>query len=155
VDFRPDALLLKARIAILIQQSRRLSAWSGHAFNRYGNCGFDFNPPDACLSWSGRAHSKYGNCVLKINRPDGHPPWFGHVKPYMEITCSERTTVRTTVSHRSDATFKQERFSAKISEIPVTQLFVRTAHVHRLDGAHRFYSSRPFEPQPINKGPWH
>jgi len=47
VNFCPDALLLKARIAIQIQPSGRLSAWSGHAFNRYGNCGFDFNRPDA------------------------------------------------------------------------------------------------------------
>jgi hypothetical protein len=46
VDFRPDALLLKVRIAIHIQSSGRLSAWSG------------------------RVHNKYGNCVLKINRPD-------------------------------------------------------------------------------------
>jgi hypothetical protein len=88
VDFRPDALLLKARIAIQIQPSGLLSAWSGHTFNRYGNCGFDFNRPAASLSWSGRAYHRYGNCVLKINHPDGHPPWSGRAKPYMEITCS-------------------------------------------------------------------
>jgi hypothetical protein len=75
VDFYPDPFLLKARIEIQIQPSGRLSAWSGGAFNKYGNCVFDFNRPDACLSWSGCAHSKYGNCVLKINRPDDHPPW--------------------------------------------------------------------------------
>jgi hypothetical protein len=46
VDFRPDALLLKARIVIQIQSYERLLAWSGRAFNRYGNCGFDFNHPD-------------------------------------------------------------------------------------------------------------
>jgi hypothetical protein len=44
VDFRPDALLLKVRIVIQIQPSGRLSAWSGRAFNRYVNCGFNFNP---------------------------------------------------------------------------------------------------------------
>jgi hypothetical protein len=151
---RLDALLLKVRIAIQIQPSGHLSARSGRGFNRYGNCGFDFNCPDTCLSWSRRAQSKYGNCVLKINRPDGHPPWSGHAKPYMEITCSGRATVRTTVSHRPYAALKQERFSAKISEILVAQLSVRTAHVHHPDGAHIFYSSRPFEPQPINRGPW-
>jgi hypothetical protein len=74
VDSRPDALIHKARIVIQTQQSGRLSAWSGHTFNIYGNCGFNFNRPDACLSWAGRARNKYGNCVLKINCPDGHPP---------------------------------------------------------------------------------
>jgi hypothetical protein len=56
--------------------------------------------------------------------------------------------------NRPDAALKQERFSAKISEILVKQLSVRTAQVHRLNSAHIFYSSRPFEPQPINRGPW-
>jgi hypothetical protein len=121
------------------------------AINRYRNYGFDLNRPDDCLSWSGRTHSKYGNCMLKNNRPDGHPPWSGHVNPYMEITCSGRKTVRTTLPHRLDAALKQERFSTKISEILDAQLSVRTGQVHRLDGAHLFYSSRPFEPQPINK----
>jgi hypothetical protein len=128
------------------QPSGRLSAWFGHAFNRYGNCGFDFDRSEACLSWSGRGHSKYGNYVLKINRPDGQPPWSGRAKPYMEITCSGRATVRITVSHRPDAALKQERFSAKISKILVAQLSVRTAHVHHPDDAYIFYSSCPFEP---------
>jgi hypothetical protein len=123
------------------------------AFNRYGNYRFDFNRPNTCLSWSGRAHSKYGNCMLKINRPDGHPPWSRRAKPYMEITCSGCATVLMTVSHRPDAALKQERFLAKISEFLVAQLSVWMAHVHHSDGAHIFYSSRPFEPQPINRGP--
>jgi hypothetical protein len=55
VDSCPDALLLKARIAVQIQPSGRLSTWSGRACILYGNCGFNFNCPDACLSWSGRA----------------------------------------------------------------------------------------------------
>jgi hypothetical protein len=107
---RPDALIYKARITIQIQPSERLSAWSERAFNRYGNCIFNFNRPDTCLSWSERALIRYGNCVLKINRPDGNPPWSGHSKPYMEVTCSRRATVRTTVPHRPDAALKQERF---------------------------------------------
>jgi hypothetical protein len=154
VDSRPDALIHKARIVIQIQLSGCLSAWSGRAFNKYGNCGFNFNRLDACLSWSGRALIRYGNCVLKINRLDGHPPWFGCAKPYMEVTCSGRVTVRTTVPHRPDTALKQERFPAKISKILVAQLSVRTAHVHRLDGTRIFHSSRPFEPLPINRGPW-
>jgi hypothetical protein len=64
-------------------------------------------------------------------RPDVHPRWSGRTKPYMEITCSGRATVRTSMSHRPDAALKQERFSAKFSKNPVTQLSVRTAQVHR------------------------
>jgi hypothetical protein len=110
------------------------------------NCVFNFNRPDACLSWSGRSLNRYGNCVLKINRLDGHPPWSGLAKPYMEITCSGRATVQTTVPHRLDAALKHEIFLAKISESLVAQLSVRTAHVHRPDGSHIYQSSRPFEP---------
>jgi hypothetical protein len=87
VESRPDALLHKVRITIQIQPSERLSAWSGRASNRYGNCVFNFNRPDACLPWSERALNQYGNCVLKINRPDDHPPWSRRTKPYMKITC--------------------------------------------------------------------
>jgi hypothetical protein len=54
-------------------------------------------------------------------------------------------TVRTRLSNK---------IFSEISEIMVLQLFVRTAHVHCLDYAHIFYSRRPFEPQPINRGPW-
>jgi hypothetical protein len=65
--------------------------------------------------------------MLKNCRPDVHPPWSGRAKPYMEITCSGRATVRTLVSHRPDAALKQESFSVKFSENPVAQLSVRTA----------------------------
>jgi hypothetical protein len=75
-------------------------------------------------------------------------------KPYMEITCSGRTTVQTIVPHRPDSTLKQERFSAKILEIlshscPSRRLMstVRTASVHIIAVAH-------LNPQPINRGPW-
>jgi hypothetical protein len=118
--------------------------WSGRALISYGNCRFDFNRPDVCLSWSGRTHSRYGNCVLKNCRPDVHPPWSGSAKPYMEITCSGRATVRTSVSHRPDAGLKQERFSAKFLENPVAQLSVRTPQENRPDGVRTDYNSRPF-----------
>jgi hypothetical protein len=154
VDSRPDALIHKARIAVPIHPSGRQSACSGRAFNRYGNCVFNFNRRDAYLSWSERALIWYGNYVLKINRPDNHPPWSGSEKPYMEITCSGRATVRTTVPHRLDAVLKQERFSAKISEILVAQLSVRMTLVHRPDSTRIFHCSCPFEPQPINRGSW-
>jgi hypothetical protein len=117
VDSHPDTLIHKARITIQIQPSGRQSAWSGRAFNIYENCIFNFNRLDACLSWSGRALNRYGNCVLKINHPDSHPPWSGRAKPYMEITCSGRVTVRTIVPHRPNVALKQERISTKISKI--------------------------------------
>jgi hypothetical protein len=120
----------------------------------YGNCVFNFIHPDACLSWSGRALNRYGNCELKINCPDGHPPCSGCAKPYMEITCSGRATVRTTVPHRPNAALKQERFSAKISKIlshsclsGQLRFTVQTAFVIIIAVAH-------LNPQPINRGPW-
>jgi hypothetical protein len=82
--------------------------------------------------------------MLKFSHQDVHPPWSGRVKPYMEITCSGRATVRTSVSHRSNGALKQEKFSAKFPENPVTQLSVRTAQVHCPDGVCTYYSSRPF-----------
>jgi hypothetical protein len=45
----------------------------------------------------------------------------------MEITCSGRVTVRTTLPHRLDAALKQEIFSVKISKILVALLSVRMA----------------------------
>jgi hypothetical protein len=154
MDSRLDALIHKATITIQIQPSRRQSAWSGRGFNRYGNCVFKFNHPDACLSWSEYTLNSYGNCVLKINRPDDHPPWSGRAKPYMEITCSECATVRTTVPHRQDAALKQERFSAKISKIlshscpsrwPMSTIWTTSVHIIAITH---------LNPQPINRVPW-
>jgi hypothetical protein len=147
VDFRPDALIHKARIAIQIQPSGRQSAWNGRTINRYGNCVFNFNHLDACLSWSGRVLNRYGNCVLKINRPDGHPPWSGRLKSYMEITCSGCATVRTTVPHLPDAALKQERFWVKNLRNSVAQLSVWTTSLLITAVAH-------LNPQPINRGLW-
>jgi hypothetical protein len=79
VDSRPDALIHKASIAFKIKTSERQSAWSG------------------------RASIRYGNCVHQINHPDDHPPGPDARSLYMEITCSRRTTVRTTGQHRPDA----------------------------------------------------
>jgi hypothetical protein len=72
----------------------------------------------------------------------------------MEITCSGHATIRKTVPHRPDAALKQERFLVKILNNLVAQLSVWMDHVHRLDGTRIFHYSRPFEPQPINRGPW-
>jgi len=112
---------------------------------------FKYHRPDVSQPWSGccgipsgRTHSRYGNCVLKNCRLDVHHPWSGRAKPYMEITCSEGATIRTSVSHRPDAALKHERFSAKFLENPVAQLSVRTAQVHCPEGIRTYYSSRPF-----------
>jgi hypothetical protein len=64
-------------------------------------------------AWSGRACIRYGNCVHQIDRQDAHPLGPDAQSLYMKITCSGRTTVRTTVPHRPDAALKQERSSTK------------------------------------------
>jgi hypothetical protein len=145
VDSRPDALIHKARIAIQIQPSGHQSAWSGCAFNRYGNYVFNFNRPDACLLCSGRALNSYGNCVLKINYSDGHPPWSGCVKPYMEITCSGRATVRTQLSNRKDFQRKSQKFCRTI---------VRPDDSGSPSGR-RPYISQQSPIWTLSRGPWH
>jgi hypothetical protein len=68
------------------------------------------NRPDVFPSWSGRTRIRYGNCVLKFSRPDAPAPWSGRAKPVMEITCSERASVRTIELSRPDDVLIQERF---------------------------------------------
>jgi hypothetical protein len=92
--------------------------------------------------------------VLKNCRPDVHPPWSGRAKPYMEITCSGRATVRTSVSHRPDPSLKQERFQRNFQKILShscpsgwLRFTVRTTSVHITTVAHS-------APHPINRGPW-
>jgi hypothetical protein len=114
-------------------------SWSGRACNKYRNCRFNFNRPDDYLSWSGRMHSRYGNCVLKFSRPNAHPQRSGRVKPYKEITCSGRATVRPMCHPVRTRLLNRKDFSAKFLENPVAQLSVRMAHVHRLDGAQLYF----------------
>jgi len=82
--------------------------------------------------------------MLKFSHPDAHPPWSERAKPYMEVTCSGRATVRTTVSHRPDAALKQENFQRKILKNYVALLSIRTAQVHYPNSVRTYYSSRPF-----------
>jgi hypothetical protein len=42
---------------------------------------FKLNRPDAGLPWSGHAYNRYGNCVQQINHPNVHPPLSGRAKP--------------------------------------------------------------------------
>jgi hypothetical protein len=114
--------------------------WSGRAFIKEGNCLFDFNRPDDCLSWSERTHSRCGNSVLKFSRPDTHPPWSGHTKPYKEIICSGRATVRTMWNPVRTRLLNRKDFSAKFLKNNVAQLSVRTAHVHCPGGAQLYFA---------------
>jgi hypothetical protein len=102
--------------------------WSGRACIKEGNCRFDFNRPDDC-------HHGPDACItdmeiacwrIVFRTPIPHGPDVR--EPYKEITCSGRATVRTMSLNKKD-------FSAGISENLFSQLSVRTAHVHRPDGA--------------------
>lgn len=119
-------------------------SWSGRWCIVYGNCRFDFNRLDVYPSWSGHMHIRYGNCVLKFSRPDAHPSWFGRAKPDMEITCSRRATVRTMCHPVRTRFLYRKDFSAKFLKNLVAQLSVRTANVHRPDGAQVYFTWRPF-----------
>jgi hypothetical protein len=54
--------------------------------------------------------------VHQISRQDDRPPGSDARSLYMEITCSRRTTVRTSVPHRPDVALKQEISLAKFLE---------------------------------------
>jgi len=120
--------------------------WFGRAFIKEGNCRFDFNRPDDCLSWSGRTHIRYENWVLKFSRPYAHPPWSGSLNPYKEITCSGRATVRTMCHPVRTRLLNRKDFPVKFLENLVAQLSVRTAHVHRPNGAQVYFAWHSFEP---------
>jgi len=55
--------------------------------------------------------------------------------PYKEITCIGRATVRTLCHPVRTMSLNRKDFSADFSENLGAQLSVRTAHVHRPDGA--------------------
>jgi hypothetical protein len=115
-------------------------SWSGRWCIIYGNCRFDFNRLEVCPSWSGRTHIRYGNCVLKFNHPDTPPPWSGRTKPNLKITCSGRAAVRTMCHPVRTRFLYRIDFSVNFSENLVAQLSVRTAHVHRPDGAQVYFA---------------
>jgi hypothetical protein len=137
---RPDACLLTERIAIQISPSGSLTAVVRTRVHQRRKLPIDFNRPNDCLSWSGRAHCRYGHYVLKNSRPDAHPPWSGHEKPYKEITCSGCATARTICHPVRMRLLNRKDFLAKFLENLVAQFSVRTAHVHRPDGAQVYFS---------------
>jgi hypothetical protein len=83
--------------------------------------------------------------VYTINRPDDHPPGPDARSLYMEITCSGRVTVWTTVHHRPDAALEQERFSAKFLEFRSHKLSVWMTYDHCPDDTQFYQARRSFE----------
>jgi len=77
---------------------------------------------------------------LKFSRPDAHPPWSERSKPYKEITCSGRATVRTMCHPDRTRLLNKKDFPTKFLENLVAQLSVLTAHVHSPDGAQIYFS---------------
>jgi hypothetical protein len=75
-----------------------------------------------------------------FERPDAHPPWSGRAKPYKETTCSGCATVRTMCHPVRTRLLNRKDFLAKFLENLVAQLSVRTAHVHRPDGAQVYFA---------------
>jgi len=61
-------------------------------------------------------------------------------EPYKEITCSRCATVSTMCHPVWTMSLNRKDFSAEISENLFAQLSVRTAHVHRPDGAQVYFS---------------
>jgi hypothetical protein len=67
-------------------------------------------------------------------------------EPYKEITCSRRATVQTMCHPVRTMPLNKKDFPTNFLENLVTQLSVRTAHVHRPEGAQVYFSWRSFEP---------
>jgi len=67
-------------------------------------------------------------------------------EPYKEITCSGRATGLDDVPSVRTMPLNRKDFPANFLKNLVAQLSVRTAHVHRLDGAQVYFSWRSFEP---------
>jgi hypothetical protein len=67
-------------------------------------------------------------------------------EPYKEITCSGQATVRTMSHPVRTMSLNRKDFSTEILENLFAQLSVRTAHVHRPDGARVYFAWRSFEP---------
>jgi hypothetical protein len=137
---RPDARLLKARIAIQISLSGRLTALVWTRVHQRRKLPIRLQRPDNCLSWSGRTNCRYGNCVLKNSRPNAHPPWSGRAKPYKEITCSGYATIRKMCHTVRTRLLNRKDFPAKFLENLVSQLTVRMAHEHHPDGAQVYFA---------------
>jgi hypothetical protein len=60
--------------------------------------------------------------------------------PYKEITCSGRATVRTMCHPVQTKYLNRKDFLAKFLENLVVQLSIRTARVHRPDGAQVYFA---------------
>jgi len=128
-----DARLLKARIAIQISPSGRLSAAvRTHVHQR--------RKLPIQLQLSGRLPFMvwtYAHQIWKL-RVEHQPS--GRSKPYKEITCSGHETVRTMCHPVRTRLLDRKDFPAKFSKNLVAQLSVRTAHIQRPDGAQVYFA---------------
>jgi hypothetical protein len=123
---------------------------------------FDSCGPDARASKNGIANSTLTVRTTAYYGPDGRitdmeiacwriavralvPHGLDALDPYKEITCCGRGTVRTMCHTVRTRPLNSKDFPVKFSENLVAQLSVRTAHVHRLDGAQVYFSWRSFK----------
>jgi hypothetical protein len=109
--------------------------WSGRACIKEGNCPFDFNRPEECHHGSDARITDMEIACWRIVVRTPIPHGLDAREPYKEITCSGRATVRTMCHPVRTMSLNMKDFSAGISENLFAQLSVRTAHVHRPDGA--------------------
>jgi hypothetical protein len=132
---RPDARLLKARIIIQILPSRRLTVLVRTCVHQRRKLPIRLQPSRRLLLMV-RTHAlqiwKLGVEELSSGCSS---PWSGRAKPYKEITCSGRATVRTMCHPVRTKLLNKKDFLAKFSENLVAQLSFWTAHVHRPDSA--------------------
>jgi hypothetical protein len=125
-------------------------SWSEGAFNRYWNCVFNFNSPDAYLWWSGRELNRYGNACWRSTvrmtiplGPDARSLIWKLLATDMRLSGRHSHTVQMQLSNRKDF----QRKSQKLCRIvvrpdggPESSVLITTiAHLN---------------PQPINRGPW-
>jgi hypothetical protein len=151
----PDARLLKARIAIQISPSGRLTAVVRTRVHQRRKLLIRLQPSRR-LPIMVRTHA-HQIWKLRVEvQPSGRSsPWSGRLKPYKEITCSGRETVQTMCHPVRMRLLNKKDFPAKFSEKSC-----RT--VVRPDGPCPLSGRRPgiflpdahLSPQPINRGPW-
>jgi hypothetical protein len=109
VDFRPDTLLHKARIAIQISPSGRQSALVRTRVHQLRKLSIRLQPSGGLPPWSERAHIKYENCVLKISRPDARSLIWKLLAADVRPSGRLCLTVWTQLSNRKDFQRKSQK----------------------------------------------
>jgi hypothetical protein len=155
VDSRPDALLLKARIAIQNQPSGRQSAIVRMRVHLIWKLRIQFQP-------SGRLPIMVRTRATQIwklrveDQPSGRPSSLVRMRESliwkllavdMRPSGRQCLTVRKRLSNRKDFQLKYHKFWSHSCPSGWLRFTVRTASVHNTVVAH-------LNPQPINRGPW-